>query len=111
MEQQPQTSSGVTGKGRRGPQRTVFALLACCTIVALGPMGARGQTGDTPAIYTYAGADRGERLIAKAREEGTLTLYTSTATTESPPLPRPFETTYGAKAEVERALSETVGQR
>jgi iron(III) transport system substrate-binding protein len=111
MEQQPQTSSGVTGKGHRGPQRTVFALLACCTIVALGPMRARAQTEDNPAIYTYAGADREERLIAKAREEGTLTLYTSIATTESTPLARAFESKYGVKVQVWRALSENVVQR
>src|SRR5260370_38373518 len=111
MEQQPQTSSGVTGKGRRGPQRTVFALLACCTIVALGPMRARAQTEDTPAIYTYAGADRGERLIAKAREAGTLTLYTSLATTESTPPARAFESKYGVKGQGWRALSESVGRR
>src|SRR5258708_19693965 len=108
MEQQPQTSSGVTGKGRRGPQRTVFALLACCTIVALGPMRARAQTEDTPAIYTYAGADRGERLIAKAREEGTLTLYTSIATTESTPLARAFENNYRFTLQLRPALTHNL---
>src|SRR5260370_8758110 len=111
MEQQTQTSSGVTGKGRRGPQRTVFARLACCTIVALGPMRSFFNDTATTEIYTYAGADRGERLIAKAREEGTLTLYTSIATTESTPLARAFESKYGVKVQVWRALSENVVQR
>src|SRR5260370_38243749 len=104
MEQQPQTSSGVTGKGRRGPQRTVFALLACCTIVALGPMRARAQTEDTRAIYTYAGADRGERMIAKSRETATLTLYASITTTDSTPPTRTFETEYGVKMHIWLAL-------
>ena len=74
-------------------------------------MLALAQTGEAPAIYAYAGADRGERLIAKAREEGSLTLYTSIATTESTPLARAFESKYGVKVQLWRALSENVVQR
>src|SRR5262249_24604219 len=106
MERKSQTKSGVWGTRCRGPQRTVCALLAYCTIVGLGPMRALAQTEEAPAIYTYAGPDRGERLIAKAREEGSLTLYTSIATTESAPLARAFETKYGVKVQLWRALSE-----
>src|SRR5262249_56447593 len=62
-------------------------------------------------IYLYQGADRGERLIAKAREEGTLTFYTSMATTESGPLAHAFEKKYGVKVQPWRALSENVLQR
>src|SRR5262245_64148354 len=111
MEQQSQTKSGVRGTRCRGPQGVVCALLACCTILGLGPMRALAQTEEGPAIYTYAGSDRGQRLIAKAREEGSLTLYTSIATTESAPLARAFESKYGVKVQLWRALSENVVQR
>jgi len=74
-------------------------------------MRALAQTEEGPAIYTYAGPDRGQRLIAKAREEGSLTLYTSIATTESAPLARAFESKYGVKVQLWRALSENVVQR
>jgi len=75
-------------------------------------VGARtkGNPGD-PFIYSYHGADREQKLVAKAREEGTLTLYTSMATTESAPLAQAFEKKYGVKVQLWRALSENVLQR
>jgi iron(III) transport system substrate-binding protein len=94
--------------------RTVFcAAVAFCIIAAVGITRARAQTAaaDNSAIYMDQGADRSERLIAKAREEGTLTLYTSMATTESGPLGLAFEKKYGVKVQVWRALSENVLQR
>jgi iron(III) transport system substrate-binding protein len=83
-----------------------LAAVACATIT-------RAQTpaADNSAIYTYKGADRLDRLRAKAREEGTLTLYTSMATTESGPLAAAFEKKYGVKVQLWRALSENVLQR
>src|SRR5436190_23252951 len=47
----------------------------------------------------------------KPREEGTLTLYTSMATTESGPLALAFEKRTGIKVQLWRALSENVLQR
>jgi iron(III) transport system substrate-binding protein len=80
------------------------------TFVAWFATGACAQTA-TPDIYLYKGADRAERLAAKAREEGTLTFYTSMATTESGPLAQAFEKKYGVKVQLWRALSENVLQR
>jgi iron(III) transport system substrate-binding protein len=84
--------------------------VACISVCA---GGARAQTAgaDNSAIYLYRGADRTERLVAKAREEGTLTFYTSMATTESGPLAQAFEKKYGVKVQLWRALSENVLQR
>src|SRR5256885_9001659 len=81
--------------------------------LAVGAASAHAQTAvaDNSAIYSYRGADRAERLAAKAREEGTLTLYTSMATTESGPLAQAFEKKYGVKVQLWRALSENVLQR
>src|SRR5438105_681582 len=85
----------------------IFLALAIAFCIA----GAQAQTPDPSAIYLYKGADRAERLAAKAREEGTLTLYTSMATTESGPLAAGFEKKYGIKVQLWRALSENVLQR
>ncbi len=83
----------------------VFLIVACCA------PGVRAQTPGSDTIYLYKGADRDARLAAKAREEGTLTLYTSMATTESGPLALAFEKKYGVKVQLWRSLSENVLQR
>ncbi|MDQ6619652.1 MAG: extracellular solute-binding protein [Pseudomonadota bacterium] len=63
------------------------------------------------AIYMYRGADRAERLAAKAKLEGTLVVYSSLAPTESSALTQAFEKKYGVKVELWRAVSEKVLQR
>ena len=91
----------------------VCVMAALCMSVGFGITRPRAQTAaaDNSAIYMDQGADRAERLVAKAREEGTLTLYTSLATTESGPLALAFEKKYGVKVQLWRALSENVLQR
>jgi iron(III) transport system substrate-binding protein len=87
-------------------------LVVFCAVVVSCATNARAQTtADSSDIYMYAGADRMERLAAKARQEGTLTLYTSMATTESGPLAAAFQRKYGIKVQLWRALSEEVLQR
>lgn len=87
------------------------------TIVLLGVLSAwcAPAAGQTPernaAVYLYEGADREQRLIERARQEGTLVLYTSLATSESVPLTQAFEKKYGVKVQLWRSLSEAVVQR
>jgi iron(III) transport system substrate-binding protein len=50
-------------------------------------------------------------LVDRARREGTLTLYTSLAPTESKPLADAFEKKYGVKVQLWRAQSDEVVQR
>ena len=50
-------------------------------------------------------------IAERARHEGTLTLYTSLAPTESQPLAEAFEKKYGVRVQLWRALSEEVVQR
>src|SRR3954465_3346124 len=78
-------------------------------LIALLPAFAAAQ--DRSDIYRYRGADRDARLLERARQEGTLTLYTSLAPTESGPLGQAFEKKTGVKVEIWRALSEKVVQR
>jgi iron(III) transport system substrate-binding protein len=100
---------------RFGMRTTIPAtvMVAVCVAILFCTTTAQAQTAsaDNSAIYLYKGADRDQRLIAKAREEGTLTFYTSMATTESGPLAQAFEKKYGVKVQLWRALSENVLQR
>ena len=61
--------------------------------------------------YMYRGADRDQRLLEKARQEGVIVLYTSLAPSESIPLTRAFEKKYGIKVDLWRSNSEKVTQR
>ena len=84
------------------------ALLAACSAAA---------TAQTPApsphaaIYGYKGADRQARLLERAKQEGSVTVYTSLAPTEATPLVEAFEKKTGVKVNLWRALSDGVVQR
>jgi iron(III) transport system substrate-binding protein len=62
-------------------------------------------------VFRYRGPDREAKLVERARQEGTVVLYTSLAPTESKPLADAFEKKYGVKVELWRALSDKVVQR
>jgi iron(III) transport system substrate-binding protein len=62
-------------------------------------------------VFRYRGADRDARLVERAKQEGSVVLYTSLAPTESKPLAEAFEKKYGIKVELWRALSDKVVQR
>jgi iron(III) transport system substrate-binding protein len=81
------------------------ALLAATALVA----GALASA-QTP-LAGYEGADRTERIVAAAKKEGTLTLYTTIAEKDLPALIKPFETKYGIKVVVWRAGTDKVLQR
>ncbi len=82
-------------------------LIACC----LSAAHAQAPQDKNAAVYLYRGADRGERLLERARQEGSVVLYTSLATTESIPLTQAFEKKTGVKVQLWRSLSENVLQR
>jgi iron(III) transport system substrate-binding protein len=60
---------------------------------------------------TYDGPDRLRQIAAAARQEGTLTLYTTIAEKDLPPLILPFEAKYGVTVTVWRAGTDKVLQR
>ena len=78
---------------------------------ALGVSAAVAQSLGAQSLGTYEGADRMERIVAAAKKEGSLTLYTSFAEKDLPALIKPFETLYGVKVNVWRASSAKVLQR
>jgi iron(III) transport system substrate-binding protein len=70
-----------------------------------------GAVQAQPALATYEGIDRMERIVAAAKKEGTLTLYTTIAEKDLPALIKPFEAKYGVKVNVWRAGTDKVLQR
>lgn len=70
-----------------------------------------GQGRPVSAIASYEGADRHERLVAEAKKEGSLTLYTSITPANLDVLRADFEKKYGVKINVWRAGDEKVVQR
>jgi iron(III) transport system substrate-binding protein len=75
-------------------------------LLALGVAGAQAQN---PA--SYEGADRGEKLVAGAKKEGELTVYTSAQSDDIGAVAKAFEAKYGVKVNLWRAGSEKVLQR
>jgi iron(III) transport system substrate-binding protein len=94
--------------GRRAFNRAALAALAL-------PLVARGQApgGDSPhrAAYMYQGADRDARLMAEAKKQGKVVIYTSLNTKDSVPITEAFEKKTGIKTELWRSSSEKVLQR
>jgi len=80
----------------------------CCVFAV---PSAQAQQAKNEAVYLYRGADRDQRMVERARQEGSLVFYTSMATTESVPLSQAFEKKYGIKVELWRATSDKVVQR
>jgi iron(III) transport system substrate-binding protein len=62
-------------------------------------------------VALYEGADRLQKLIEGAKQEGALTVYTSAQTDDLGPVIAAFEKKYGLKASIWRAGSEQVLNR
>ena len=92
---------------RRAFHRAALGLL-------LAPRLARAQRpAGSPhrALYLLEGPERQGRLLAGARKEGTVSIYTSLNTQDSGPLTTAFEKKYGLKTQLWRSASERVVQR
>ena len=76
-------------------------------------LGAYAETAyaQSADIYLYQGADRDQRLIDKAKQEGAVSIYTSMQLPDSGPLTQAFEKKYGIKVSLWRASGEKVVQR
>jgi iron(III) transport system substrate-binding protein len=81
--------------------------LACL----LAPCSARAQGTSLADLAFYAGPDRAERLIAGAKREGSLTLYTSLTVEDMKVFGGAFEKKYGIKINLWRSSSEDILQR
>jgi iron(III) transport system substrate-binding protein len=87
--------------------RALLALVPAA--LALVATAAFSQT--PPNLYTYEGADRMEKLVAAAKKEGELMLYTTIAERDLKTIVDPFEKKYGIKVNIWRAGTDKVLQR
>ena len=85
--------------------KAFLSLAACAACLALPAAHAQS------ALFEYQGADRMEKIVAAAKKEGTLTLYTTIAEKDLPAIINPFEKKYGIKVTVWRAGTDKVLQR
>src|SRR3989442_13013555 len=75
----------------------------------LGALAAGALAQVNPALYE--GTDRLERLIAGAKKEGELSMYTSAQADDIGAVAKAFEQKYGVKVNMWRAGSEKALQR
>ncbi len=67
------------------------ALAAAAAAAAPWAMAQAQAAAPNQALFMYKGADRDARLLERARQEGTVSVYTSLAPTEAKPLVVAFE--------------------
>jgi len=92
------------------PIVVAVALLATLNVLVLC-VPAAAQSGTLAELATYSGPDRTERLIAGAKKEGVLNVYSSVTTDDMRVLIGAFEKKYGVKMQFWRASSESILRR
>ena len=90
---------------------TRFWIALALAFAASLAMAQAPAPGPHHAVFTYKGADRDARVLERAKQEGTVSVYTSLAPTEATPLVEAFEKKYGIKVQMWRGLSDGVVQR
>ncbi len=95
------------------PRKTSFVrhLPACLLAFALAASPAVAQTPTTADTGYFTGPDRTQRLIAGAKKEGSLTLYSSAQVEVMTAVGNAFEKKYGVKVSLWRGASEQILQR
>jgi len=78
---------------------------------SLAVCAASGVAQSHKPLYTYQGANRESRVLAGARKEGQVLVYTSLNLKDSVPIKQAFEKKYGVRLELWRSSSEKVLQR
>ncbi len=86
-------------------------LAASLGSVCVGPAWSQDRSAENRKLYLYSGADREEKLVQGARNEGKVNIYTSLNTRDSGPITEAFEKKYGVKTSLWRSSSEKVLQR
>ena len=77
--------------------RTAARLALTAALLVPHLSAARAQPADAAALAAYQGADREQRLLAGAKKEGELKLYSSMQLASIAPLQRAFEKKYGVR--------------
>src|SRR5438105_2806923 len=92
-------------------RRILALLLALAPCVLALAQDARDKEARNRDIYQYRGADREQRLVAAAKREGGLTLYSTMTPEDAGPLLAGFEKKYGVKVTMWRGLNQKLVQR
>jgi iron(III) transport system substrate-binding protein len=93
-----------------GPGVRRAAALLVATLVACG-VPAKGQAQTLAELANYSGPDRTQRLIAGAKKEGTVTLYSSATLADQSAILGAFQAKYGIKVQQWRGSSEDIRNR
>ena len=96
---------------KRSP--VAHALMACAlAIIGVIVASAQVKQGATTAdVANYTGADRMQKIIAGAKKEGSVSVYTSLQTADIGKLGAAFEKKYGVKVIPWRSGSEAIVNR
>ena len=81
------------------------------TIMLVACALASAETAAQGTLFDYSGPDRMQKIVAAAKKEGSLTMYTTFAEKDQPALIKPFEAKYGVRVNIWRAGTDKVLQR
>jgi iron(III) transport system substrate-binding protein len=95
--------------GRPPANRRRCGTMALLAFMLFGTAPAAAQT--LAELAAYAGADRSQRLIAGAKKEGAVTVYSSMTIADMTGLSNAFQAKYGVKVQHWRGSSEDVRNR
>jgi ABC-type Fe3+ transport system substrate-binding protein len=95
------------GRTPMSPCRTICFAIGLCLITA--PVLAQSPT--LAGLAAYSGPDRTQRLIAGAKKEGAVNIYSSMTVDDMKVISSGFEKKYGIKLQAWRASSEDILQR
>jgi iron(III) transport system substrate-binding protein len=87
----------------------VLALLAAWALSLPAPAQSAHPTAED--LASYAGADRMEKLVAGAKKEGSVSVYSSAAIDDMAALTTAYEKKYGVRVRLWRGSSENIVQR
>ncbi len=85
--------------------------LLCCLRVSYTPVNAQGVNSELAAIADYSGADRSARILAGAKKEGVVNVYTSQTVDDLAALTAAFQSKYGVRLNAWRGSAENILQR
>src|SRR5437868_8478675 len=86
----------------------LFRFRNLAAALLLAPLTAAAANRD---VYLYQGADRTPRLVAQAKKEGTVVLYSTMTLEDAQPLLAAFEKKYGIKVSMWRGVNQKLVQR
>jgi len=88
-----------------------LALLCCLCASYAPPAHAQAANSELAAIAHDSGADRNDRILAGAKKEGVVNVYTSETVEDLAALTAAFQSKYGVKLNVWRGSAENILQR